>query len=90
MLIFNVRYDLLNTKRLCGFYLPDKQNNSLLRRRFVLYFFVPVLVTFSLAQEDSKKIEKMSTGVSFSTAATMITEHLQPTLPVQISSTPRY
>lgn len=59
-------------------------------RNVAVILFVMVLVTFSLAQEDSKKIEKMSTGVSFSTAATMITEHLQPTLPVQISSTPRY
>ncbi len=59
-------------------------------RNVMVILFVMVLVTFSLAQEDSKKIEKMSTGVSFSTAATMITEHIEATPPIQIFSTPRY
>jgi hypothetical protein len=45
-------------------------------RNLVIVLFVMVLVTFSLAQEDSKKMEKMYTGVNTSTASTLITEHL--------------
>ena len=45
-------------------------------RNLVIVLFVMVLITFSLAQEDSKKMEKMYTGVNTSTASTLITEHL--------------
>jgi hypothetical protein len=32
-------------------------------RSLVVVLFVMVLITFSLAQEDSKKVEKMFTGI---------------------------
>ncbi len=40
-----------------------------------------VLVTFSLAQEDSKKMERMYTGIKTKTASTMLTEQVQVTPP---------
>jgi len=46
-----------------------------------------VLVTFSLAQEDSKKMEKMYTGVNTSTASTLITEHLPAPVKGQLPAT---
>lgn len=46
-------------------------------KNLVVVLFVMVLVTFSLAQEDSKKMEKLQTGVNTSTASTLIVEYLQ-------------
>lgn len=46
-------------------------------RNLVIILFVMVLITFSLAQEDSKKIEKIYSGANANTAPTLITEHLQ-------------
>lgn len=46
-------------------------------RNIVVVLFVMVLVTFSLAQEDSKKMEKINNGVSTATATTLIAEHLK-------------
>ena len=46
-------------------------------RNLVVVLFVMVLVTFSLAQEDSKKMEKLNTGINTTTASTLITEYLQ-------------
>jgi hypothetical protein len=50
-------------------------------RNLVIVLFVMVLITFSLAQEDSKKMEKMYTGVSSGTASNLITA--QPAIPVK-------
>lgn len=47
-------------------------------RNLVIVLFVMVLITFSLAQEDSKKMEKMFTGVSSTTAASLLADHPQP------------
>lgn len=41
-------------------------------RNIVVVLFVMVLVTFSLAQEDSKKMEKINSGVSTTTASTLM------------------
>lgn len=46
-------------------------------KNIVVVLFVMVLVTFSLAQEDSKKMEKLQAGVNTSTASTLIAEYLQ-------------
>jgi hypothetical protein len=46
-------------------------------RNLVVVLFVMVLITFSLAQEDSKKMEKMYTGARTGTAATLLANHLQ-------------
>ena len=55
-------------------------------RNLVIVLFVMVLITFSLAQEDSKKMEKMYTGVNASTASTLIVEQLQLPNKAQLSS----
>ncbi|MEI2739840.1 MAG: hypothetical protein V9F01_13785 [Chitinophagaceae bacterium] len=46
-------------------------------RNLVVLLFVLVLVTFSLAQEDSKKMEKMYSGATTSTASNMLGESFQ-------------
>ncbi len=46
-------------------------------KNLVVVLFVMVLVTFSLAQEDSKKMEKLQIGINKSTASTLITDYLQ-------------
>ncbi|MGZ5134966.1 MAG: hypothetical protein ACXWCG_07445 [Flavitalea sp.] len=46
-------------------------------KNLVIVLFVMVLVTFSLAQEDSKKLEKMYTGASTITASNLLTDRLQ-------------
>ena len=43
-------------------------------KNIVVILFVMVLITFSLAQEDSKKMEKMYTGVTTITAANLLQE----------------
>ena len=54
-------------------------------RNIVVVLFVMVLITFSLAQEDSKKMEKMYSGVTTSTASGFVAEHLQ--LPAKSGTT---
>jgi len=49
---------------------------------------VMVLITFSLAQEDSKKMEKMSTGVNTNTVSTLVAEHVQAPARLQITIAP--
>lgn len=46
-------------------------------RNLVIVLFVMVLITFSFAQEDSKKLEKMYTGASTITASNLLTDQLQ-------------
>lgn len=45
-------------------------------RNIVIVLFVMVLITFSLAQEDSKKMERMFTGAHASTAPSLLADHL--------------
>ena len=45
-----------------------------------------VLITFSLAQEDSKKMEKMYTGANTTTASSLLTDKLEPTAKEQAPS----
>ena len=47
-------------------------------RNLVIVLFVMVLVTFSLAQEDSKKMEKMFTGSQTVTASSLLANQLHP------------
>ena len=42
-------------------------------KNVVVILFVMVLITFSLAQEDSRKMEKLYTGATTITAASLIT-----------------
>lgn len=49
--------------------------------------FVMVLITFSLAQEDSKKMEKIYSGASASTASALMAEYLELTNQEKISIT---
>lgn len=56
-------------------------------RNIVVVLFVMVLVLFSLAQEDSKKMEKMYTGVNTSTASSLIAEHIIAAVKTEASST---
>jgi len=55
-------------------------------KNIVVMLFVLVLITFSLAQEDSKKMERMYTGANTITASSLLVQ-----LPVieETSSTDR-
>lgn len=44
-------------------------------RNIVVVLFIMVLVTFSLAQEDSKKIKKMYTGVQAQNARLLVQQN---------------
>ena len=48
--------------------------NILSEKNIVVALFVMVLITFSLAQEDAKKMERMQKGISAGTAGNSITE----------------
>ena len=50
-------------------------------KNIVMILFVMVLITFSLAQEDSKKMEKIYTGINTSAASHLLVH--QPTLKIQ-------
>ena len=50
-------------------------------KNIVIILFVMVLITFSLAQEDSRKMEKMYSGIN-STAASQLQVH-QPISGIQ-------
>lgn len=56
-------------------------------RNIVVVLFVMVLITFSLAQEDSKKMEKMYSGANTNAASTLITQHLTTPLKSKIPTT---
>jgi hypothetical protein len=55
-------------------------------RNLVIVLFVMVLITFSLAQEDSKKMEKMYTGSTTATASSLLANQLQQ--PAQATAVP--
>ncbi len=44
-------------------------------KNLVVVLFVMVLITFSLAQEDSKKMEQMYIGANSATAAVFLAAH---------------
>jgi hypothetical protein len=50
-------------------------------RNLVIVLFVMVLITFSLAQEDSKKMEKMYTGSQTATASNLVSTQINQPLP---------
>jgi hypothetical protein len=43
-------------------------------KNIVIVLFVLVLITFSLAQEDSKKMERLYTGANSTTANTLLVQ----------------
>lgn len=43
-------------------------------KNIVIVLFVLVLITFSLAQEDSKKMERLYTGANSTTANTLVVQ----------------
>ena len=59
-------------------------------KNLVVVLFVMVLVTFSLAQEDSKKMEKLYSGGTTATAASEILKQdgIKSTLPVTPTVSP--
>lgn len=54
-------------------------------KNIVVILFVMVLITFSLAQEDSRKMEKMYSGIN-TTAASQLQLH-QPLSKIQVAAT---
>ena len=50
-------------------------------KNIVVILFVMVLITFSLAQEDSRKMEKMYSGINASTVSHLLVQ--QPLLKIQ-------
>lgn len=46
-------------------------------KNLVVVLFIMVLVIFSLAQEDSKKMEKMYTGINAKTVSTLLSDYLE-------------
>ncbi len=55
-------------------------------KNIVVILFVMVLITFSLAQEDSRKMEKMYSGIN-SSAASQLQVH-QPISKIQAAASP--
>jgi hypothetical protein len=53
-------------------------------KNIVMILFVMVLITFSLAQEDSRKMEKMYTGATATTASHLLVH--QPAIKIQENS----
>jgi hypothetical protein len=45
-------------------------------KNLVVVLFVMVLITFSLAQEDSKKMEKMYSGATTATASSFLKQQV--------------
>jgi hypothetical protein len=58
-------------------------------RNIVVVLFVMVLITFSLAQEDSKKMEKINSGAGTTTASAIVTEHLKAAEKSQLPASTR-
>ena len=53
-------------------------------RNIVIVLFVTVLITFSLAQEDSKKMEKLYTGNATPSLTRLVAEHTRPAKPISV------
>ncbi|MEO6612328.1 MAG: hypothetical protein ABIT05_06305 [Chitinophagaceae bacterium] len=51
--------------------------NILSERNLVVVLFVMVLITFSLAQEDSKKMERMYSGAKATGSRVMLAQQLK-------------
>jgi hypothetical protein len=54
-------------------------------RNIVIALFVAVLITFSLAQEDTRKMEKIYTGLNAGTASHQLIVHHTPNRPGHIA-----
>lgn len=54
-------------------------------KNIVVILFVMVLITFSLAQEDSRKMEKIYTGINAGTASRLLVH--QPLSEIQAAAT---
>ena len=52
-------------------------------RNLVIVLFVMVLITFSLAQEDSKKMEKMFSGSQTATVSNMLASQIHTSDKIQ-------
>ena len=46
-------------------------------KNIVVILFIMVLITFSFAQEDSRKMEKMYSGINASTASRLLVQQSQ-------------
>ncbi|HEY6064127.1 MAG TPA: hypothetical protein VIV35_10990 [Chitinophagaceae bacterium] len=57
-------------------------------KNIVVILFVMVLITFSLAQEDSRKMEKMYSGINAGTASRLLVH--QPVLKMKDASAAAY
>lgn len=70
--------------RIYSYFAPNYQpfmRSILSEKNIVAVLFVMVLITFSLAQEDSRKMEKMYSGINASTASRLLVQ--QPVLKIQ-------
>ncbi len=54
-------------------------------KNIVIVLFVMVLVTFALAQEDSKKMEKGFSAMTTEPASQLLAEHWEGKVPAQTS-----
>ncbi len=68
---------------ICG-QLETFMRSILSERNIVVILFVMVLITFSLAQEDSRKMEKIYTGINAGTASRLLVH--QPLLKIPDAS----
>lgn len=57
-------------------------------KNLVVILFIMVLITFSLAQEDSKKVEKMFTGIQNSVSNQIVEAKWQSNHPAIQQPTP--
>jgi hypothetical protein len=51
-------------------------------RNIVIVLFVMVLITFSLAQEDSKKMERLNLGATSITASDLLVHQTETSTPL--------
>jgi hypothetical protein len=58
-------------------------------RNIVVVLFVMVLITFSLAQEDTRKMERMYMGINAGTGSQQLLVH-QPGIKIQNSNTSEF
>jgi hypothetical protein len=73
---------LINNNYFAPYYEP-LMRSLLSERNIVVILFVMVLITFSLAQEDSKKMEQKYSGASVSSASRNLALQSEATQPAQ-------
>jgi len=67
---------ILNLQLITNLYMKQ----FLSEKNIVVILFVMVLITFSLAQEDSKKMERIYSGATTATATSFLKQHQTETI----------